>query len=435
VTVKQRFLIASPEFSLLRWMMVGSYFNRSIVDYILLCCLFLLLIPQLSFAQETADTTATETLQKSGPKSSGLEGPVKYWADNIAYAVDNKKTFLKGNVRIEYQNMTLTAGKVIIDWSRNNMRAEGSPDSLDSLGQQVYKDLPVLTEGANEPIRGFTLEYNFNTKRGKVFEGRTKLEQGYYVGEEVLKVGKETLLIRDGDFTTCDREDPHFCFRSSKIRVRVNKLAVAQPVVMYIADVPVLPVPLVVFSLQKGRRSGLIIPRFGERATAGRYLEEFGFYWAASEYWDATFLMNFYENTGLLYRGEGRYSKRYQFSGNINGSYAPKDVLTGEKRERWDMNFSHQHTFSPTFKFSANGSFVSDKDFQKDYTTNIDKVLDQNLKVNVLLTKSWSKSRNSMNFNVQRSENLQTDQLDYVLPSVTFNMPSKSLIFINKNKL
>ena len=427
--ILKQFLIPPPKSPLIKGTVRGHGFHHTIVYCILLCSLNLLFTPQFSFSQEIADTTAIDTLAKPQPKSSGLEGPVKYWADNIAFTVDNKKTFLEGNVKIVYQNITLTAGKVTIDWNQNIMLAEAVPDSIDSLGQQIYKDLPVLTEGANEPMKGFTLEYDFDTKRGKVFKGRTKLDPGYYFGEEVLKVGKETLFISHGNFTTCDREDdPHYYFRSSKIRVRINKFAVAQPVIMHIADVPVLPVPFVVFSLEKGRRSGLIIPRYGERATAGRYLEEFGFYWAASQYWDATFLLNFYENTGLLYQGELRYAKRYQFSGNVNGSYAPKDVLTGEKRERWDLNFGHQHTFSPTFRFSANGSFVSDKDFNKDYTTNIDKVLDQNLKVNILLSKSWSKSRNSMNFNVQRSENLQTGQLDYVLPSVTFNMPSKSLI-------
>ncbi|MFQ5583114.1 MAG: putative LPS assembly protein LptD, partial [Calditrichia bacterium] len=334
-----------------------------------------------------------------------------------------------GNVKIEYQNITLTAGKVIIDWNNNTMRAMGIADSTDSLGNPVYKDFPVLTEQGTEPIKGEILEYNFNTKRGKVFEGRTKMEPGYYNGREIVKFGKESLLIRGGCFTTCDIEDhPHYYFCSSKIRVRLNKRAVAQPIIFYIADVPIFPLPFGVFPLEKGRRSGLIVPKFGENASTGRYLEEFGYYWAASQYWDATFLLSFYEKTGLLYRGEIRYARRYKFNGNFNGSYAPKDVLTGEKKERWDFNFSHQHTFSPTARFSASGSFRSDKDFTKDYFTDIEKRLDQNLLVNALFTKSWTKSRNSLTLSVRRNENLQSGQLDYELPNLIFSMPSKSLI-------
>lgn len=387
-----------------------------------------ILITQLISAQDTTSTAPDTTEQPPASKSSGLEGPVKYWADDIYFSMDERTTYLKGNAKIVYQDVTLTAGQVAINWRTNKMLAEGIPDSSDSLGNPVYRELPVLAEKGNEPIRGFRLEYDFNNNRGKIFEGRTNMEPGYYVGEEARKVGKETLFIKDGYFTSCDlEENPHYYFKSSEVRIRVKKRAIAKPIVMYIADVPVMALPFGVFPLRKGRRSGIILPTYGENSFGGRYLERFGFYLAASDYWDVTGLANFYEKTGLLYRGELRYKKRYDFSGNVNGSYSPKDVTTGAKRERWNINFNHQQQLSQTMSLNASGRFQSDRQFNQDYFTDLNERLNQSLTTSAVLNKSWPSTRNSMSLSYRRVENLQTGQIDYEFPNVTFTQPSKSI--------
>jgi lipopolysaccharide assembly outer membrane protein LptD (OstA) len=377
----------------------------------------------------TPDTSVTSrTAQVTQPQSSGLEGPVKYWADDIYFSMGRQTTYLKGNARIEYQDITLTAGQVAINWKTHKMLARGVADSTDSLGNPVYLDLPVLTEKGNEPIRGFSLEFDFDTQRGRINEGRTNMEPGYYVGKEARKVGKETLFIKDGYFTSCDREDhPHFYFRSSQVRIRVKRWAIARPIIMYIADVPVMAVPFGVFPLKRGRRSGVILPTYGENSWGGRYLERFGFYWAASQYWDATFLANFYEKTGLLYRGEMRYKKRYLFSGYVNGSFSPKDVRTGQRRERWDIDFRHQQKIGQTASLNASGRFQSDKRFNQDYFTDINDRLNQSLTTSAVLSKTWPSSRNSMSISYRRTENLQTGQIDYEFPNVQFSQPSRSI--------
>lgn len=377
------------------------------------------------------DTNAiADTLpEQPAPRSSGLEGPVRYWAEDIPFSMNREITYLIGDARIEYLDMTLTAGKIAINWATNTLTAEGIADSIDSLGNPVYRDLPVLTEAGREPIRGFRLEYDFNTNRGRIFEGRTNMEPGYYVGKEARKVGKETLFIKDGYFTSCDlEEDPHFYFRSSQVRIRVKKWAVAKPIVMYIADVPVAAVPFGVFPLRKGRRSGIILPTYGESSWGGRYLEGFGFYWAVSDYWDATFLSNFYEKTGMLYRGELRYNKRYLFNGNVDGSFTPKDVRTGQKRQRWDLNFRHRQNIGQTMTLNANGRFQSDRQFNRDYFSDINDRLNQTLTTSAVLNKTWPSSRNSMSLSFRRTENLQTGQIVWEFPSVQFNQPSKSII-------
>jgi len=167
----------------------------------------------------------------------------------------------------------------------------------------------VFTERGNEPITGIRLEYDFKNQRGKILSGNTRMEPGYYKGKVIKKIGQNTLLVRDGYFTTCDSiENPHFYFKASKMRILMKKRAVAKPIYLYIADIPIFAVPFGVFPMERGRRSGIIIPTYGSSSYGGNYLRNFGFYWAASDYWDATLLMNFFEKTGTAYEGEIRYA-------------------------------------------------------------------------------------------------------------------------------
>ena len=368
----------------------------------LLACL--LLLPPLLSAQvrpATTDTTASDTTARADslqtletPRSATIEGPVRYKAEFIRFNVPEQTTEMRGKVRIEYQNITLTAGEVSIDWRQNRMIAMGVADSTDSLGNAVYRDLPVLVEKGDSPITGFRLDYDFRTKRGRVLEGRTEMDPGYYRGERIRKIGNETLLIRDGYFTTCDNEDhPHFYFRTNRMRVRVKKTAVAKPVYLYIADVPILAAPFAVFSLRKGRRSGIILPNYGENSYGGRFLEDFGYYWAPNDYMDLTLLASFYERTGLNYTGKLVYKKRYSLDGVVDGSYAPKDVTTGEKRERWQLRFRHNQTIGQTWSITGQGNFTSDKNYLSDYYTDYDQRTNQNLETNVSVRKKLPGSR------------------------------------------
>jgi lipopolysaccharide assembly outer membrane protein LptD (OstA) len=404
---------------------LAHWFLKITVHFAVVTLLILTGITTIIAAQ---DTTAT-TVAPLKARKANVQGPVKYWADHITFSIPNQTTHLRGNVKIEYENTVLTAGSVDIDWQRNLMIAKGIPDSTtqDSLGKPVMKDYPVLSEKGEEPIYGIQLEYDFKNNRGKVVQGRTKMQPGYYKGKDIRKIGSETLFIQDGYFTTCDLEDhPHFYFKSNQMRVRLNKVAVAKPVVLYIADVPIIGLPFAIFSLRRGRRSGIILPTYSESSRGGRALERFGYYWAPSEYWDFTLLNSFYEKTGFLFSGELNYNKRYAFNGEITGSYQPKDVQTGERKERWELGFNHNQTIGRTVTIYGNGRFASDSRFIRDSYSDFNQRINQTLTTNVSVRKMLPGSR-TLSLNLRRVENLQTEQLDYTFPDLSYNQPTQSI--------
>jgi lipopolysaccharide assembly outer membrane protein LptD (OstA) len=408
-------------------------FSTSIPLFFFLCSLG---IYHFSSAQ-TADTTITisppdSTLIPEKKEKSDLEGPVKYSAETITFSVDGKKTYLQGKARIEYLNMQLEAGKVFIDWEKNFMRATGVVDSTDSLGNPVYKDLPVFRETGDEPIYGKQLEYNFKDQRGKVFSGKTSMPPGYYQGQTIKKIGKNTLLVKNGYFTSCDSlEHPHFYYKSYQMRIITGKRAMAKPIIMYIEDVPILAVPFGVFPMERGRRSGILIPKFNASSYGGNSLRDFGYYWAASDYWDATLLGNFFEKTGMAFEGELRYTKRYSFAGNLHGRYAPKDVTTGQRIQRWSLDFSHNQTLNETSSINARGSFISDKSFLQDYSHNQQDRLNQMLTTDASFSKRWPAAKNNFTASASRTENLQNGDISYTLPRLAFSHTQSNLFSFN----
>jgi len=374
------------------------------------------------------DSTQNQSSQPDSGKTIQLETPIYYWSDQGGVSWNQNKIYLQGNAKIVYQEMTLEAEKIMIDQHNHYLFAEGIIDTVDSLGNPIYKGAPIFTEQGEEPIYGNTLYYDFQTKRGKVNYGKTKMSPGYYKGQKINKISAKTMLVKDGYFTSCEYIDnPHFYFRSSKMRAIVKDRLVAQPVYLYIADVPLFVIPFGVFPNKRGRHSGLIIPNYGESSYGGRFLKNMGYYWAPNDFLDATFLADFYDKLGFSYKGELSYARRYLLNGNMGGYYLPHDPNTGKKQERWAFQLSHTQIVDPTLRISASGQFQSDRDLERDLSSDVNRRTNQLITSNLTISKSFRGTRSSMSANVSRIQNLKNGEISYTFPDVRFSRPQTSL--------
>jgi lipopolysaccharide assembly outer membrane protein LptD (OstA) len=223
----------------------------------------------------------TDTTKRSG--AAGVDTLVNYSArDSIVYSLRTRLMNLYGKSEMQYQTIDLKAERVNINWDDATLLAHGVPDTVkaDSI---IGK--PILRDGGDE-YHGDKVLYNFHTRKGKISLGTTHMDNGYYVGKQIKKVETDVLYVENGRYTTCDLADPHFYFASPKMKVYVRDKVVAEPVFLYIADVPVFALPFGVFPARSGRTSGIIAPAYGQDATSGWYMSHIGYYWAASDYWD-----------------------------------------------------------------------------------------------------------------------------------------------------
>jgi len=371
-----------------------------------------------------------ETIQqKDSTDTESLEDPIHYWADDGGFSRVGNKIYLKGNAKIVYQNMTLEAARIMIDQEKNYLYAQGVADSTDSLGNPVMRGKPIFTEKGQEPIEGNSLYYNFGTKRGKISYGKTEMPPGFYKGEKINKISKNTLLVEDGYFTSCEYiDDPHFYFRSDEMRVSVDDQVVARPVYFYIADIPLMVIPFGVFPNKGGRHSGLLIPSYGESGYGGRFLKNIGYYWAPNDYLDATLTADFYDQLGFTYKADLNYTLRYTLNGEVSGFYFPKDPNTGQDRTRWAVRINHSHTIDPTLRITASGQFQSDELLARELSSNINERTNQIITSNLTVSKSFKGTKNSMSLNLSRTQNLNNGNLTYTAPNLRFTRSQSSIV-------
>jgi len=410
----------------------AAWFNRGITISLILICLPLArLAAQTTGAAPTDSivappdtllqpaTAAVDTSAQTG--GSVFTDKIPHSADRISISVDGNRIYLRGNAKITYQNLTLTADNITIDQEKGMLYARGTADSVDAKGNMIFKGAPVLDEKGREPMYGERIEYDFKTKRGKIDVGRTEMPPGYYKGTDVYKIADSTLLVEQGFFTTCDLpNDPHYYFKSDKMRLKMRDKVVAKPIYFYIADIPLGVFPFGVFPSKGGRSSGIIIPSYGESRVAGRFLDGLGYYWAPNDYFDAALQTTYYDKIGLTWEGQMRYNVRYLLNGRISGQYYPRDPATGQRRERWRFNFNHSQEIDPTLRISGSGSFQSDQTLVRQTSPSFNDRLRQNITSNLNISKRF-KGGTSLNVSASSNQNLQTNELSYTLPSVNFS--------------
>lgn len=382
-------------------------------------------------AQERAITVDTLTVRSgladTTRRVSGLDTLVVYNAkDSISYSLRTRHMNLYGKSDIKYRTIDLKAERIGVNWDTATLTAEGVPDTSDKTGKK-YVGEPVLMDGG-EKYDGFKIGYNFQSKRGKISLAETEIEEGYYHGEEIKKVGPDVLFVEDGRYTTCSNEHPHFYFYSPKMKVIPREVVIAEPVYFYIADVPVFALPFGVFPNKSGRRSGLIAPAYGEDARLGRYFSHFGYYWAISDYLDFASTFDWYARGGWGNRSLLRYALRYNFSGSVSASVnrrsqgEPGDPDRTESRD-YNIQIGHNQTIDPTTNLNVNFTFTSGS-FYRNFSSNLNEILRQNIVSNATLTKTWTESNRSLSVFVLRDQSLVNGDIEENIPQISFNQGS-----------
>jgi lipopolysaccharide assembly outer membrane protein LptD (OstA) len=360
--------------------------------------------------------------------SSGLDTVVTYAAsDSIEYELVRRTMFLHGKASLQYKDLGLKAEEMDINWNTATLNARGVVDTSDSTGRH-YRGLPQLMDGG-ETYDGSVVSYNFHTKRGKIDLGKTSIDRGRYTGEAIKKTEEKVLYVRDGRFTTCELDHPHFYFQSPTMRIKVQEEIVVRPVYLFIADVPVFALPFGVFPAHRGRHSGLLTPAFGE-SRRGRYLTNLGYYWAMNDYMDLKARSDVYSKGGYTLYADFRYALRYYFGGTLSASFGreisgePGDPTYSDSRV-YNIRMNHHQQIDPTSQLLVDLTFISGNYYQQT-STNWNDLLQQNIVSNATFTKSWEGSPASLTVNVRRDQNLYPQpgsvELTTVLPSVLFNL-------------
>ncbi|HUF51326.1 MAG TPA: putative LPS assembly protein LptD, partial [Longimicrobiales bacterium] len=237
---------------------------------------------------------------------SGYVG-TEYRGDTANFVADSSVLILLGKAQVAREGYQLVA--------------DSSITYDDRIGEACGYGNPVLhAPGMGSPIASSMVCYDVRRRRGFARGARTQVDQGatwlvsgdmYYIGEDIYS--------HNAIFTDCNDPSPHYHFAAKEMKVVRNNILVARNVTMSFADVKVFWLPFFVQSLSRGRRSGILMPRFGINdiaRTSSRYsrqIEDVGVYWAISEYMGSELAMDWWADNYIALRGSFDYNYPNRF--------------------------------------------------------------------------------------------------------------------------
>ncbi len=377
----------------------------------------------------TTDTTSISdsiSVDVSKKSDSFIDAKVIYSAtDSIVLSSDSKKVFLYTKAKIEYGDIVLEADYIEYDQERNFVFARGVEDTLGNLLGK-----PKFIEKSDEFIAR-TIKYNFKTKKGYIEDVFTEEEQGFLHSAETKKLADNSLLLKNGKYTTCDNEEhPHFYLKMSKAKVVPNDKIISGPAYMVMHDIPikVLGVPFVFFPNQSEYSSGIMPPKYGEEKKRGFFLQDGGYYFGISDKMDLKLTGDIFSNGSWGSDINFHYKKRYKFDSKFNFSYAefikseeglPDYSKTKNMAIRW--THTQDAKANPNSKFSASVNY-STSSFDEFNSKTLDQRATNTKQSNISYGKNWPGSPFRFNMNLKHSQNSNTNNVSLTLPVMTFNM-------------
>ena len=366
---------------------------------------------------------------------SSFKSKVKYHADDsIMIDNHNNKAYLWGKAWVEYEDIKLDADYLEIDFAANEVFAKGLPDSTGKI-----INTPIFVEDGKEYKSGEMI-YNFNTKKGLIKKITTQEASGYIHGETIKMASQDVFYIKNGKYTTCNLDHPHYYVQAKKLKIINNDKIVTGPAFLNIEDVPTfLGVPFGFFPNQDERTSGIIVPAMGSSATKGFSLNNGGYYFGFSDKMDLSITGDIYTNGSWSGRAVTNYNQRYKRHGSFKFSYTnnkqgEKDAPDYTESTAFFINWRHAQDpkAKPNSNFTASVNLGSSNYFQNDLNTASEDYLRNEFSSNITYTQKFAQSPFSASINASHNQNNQDSTINFVLPEVNLNM---ARVFLFKRKV
>ncbi len=336
--------------------------------------------------------------------NADVDTVVIYKADYIDHDIPEEVTYLERGAHVDYKESGLAAGHIVVTWQNNLMRAE-----------VAFQEQPTLYQTGRDPMYGQLMEFDMVEEKGRVVKGRTKMENGHYHGELVHRHPENVYYVRRSLYTTCELDTPHFYFAAQRMKMLQGDKVIAKPIILYLMDVPVLGLPFIVFPNESGgRRTGWIMPNYGQSSYHGRYLEGLGYFWVINDYADATSWLDFFDKRGIQARERFRYNKRYKYSGQLiatlfrlvdDGNIS--NLFTEKAVNKWSGSWSHRQSIDPTQQLNVNARFTSDPQLFSKHGLDRRTRLNQQIVSSANYSKRWPGTSNRLTLALQEKYDLQ----------------------------
>ena len=375
-------------------------------------------------SREIRDTVKVDSIPMS---TDSLDAIINYAAEDSGVLFVPEKLFvLYGKGKTEYKDLQLEAAVIEFNQQTQMVKAYGNTDSTGNPNSK-----PQFTQGEMKTVSD-SIFYNMKSNKGLI--KNTYLQEGeIFVNAQILKkVGLDESFGKDVRFTTCNLDEPHFAFKSNKMKLINNKLAVTGRVYPEIESIPIgiITLPFGLFPLNRGRHSGVMFPTFTASEDFGLGLEGLGYYKVLSDYADLTTRANIYSYGGWNVNVSSKYLKRYKYSGSVSVSFLNNKVLNRSSfaKDEFNQNRAFMITWGhsrdsrarPGTNLSANVNFGSSR-FNQNLLNNPFLNFQNQLQSNINYSKDW-RGKYNLSLNLNHNQNSNTKLVNLNLPTANFNV-------------
>ena len=377
-------------------------------------------LSESKFEKTKTDTIVLDTIPK---KRGMLDGIVNYKAKDVtSINPKTKQIYLYNEAQIQYQDMDIQSGIIVIDYGKDLVYAGRLKDSLG-----LYSQSPVLKQG-QDIVEPDSIIFNIKTKKALIWNSKTEQQGGKIISELSKKENDSVYYVKRAKFTTStNEENPEYYFLLRKAKVVPGKKVITGLTNMFIADVPTpIGLPFAFFPLTSKRTSGVIFPSFGQQNDRGYFLQNGGYYFALSDYIDLALLGDYYTNGSYGLRLESNYTVRYKFRGGLSFRY--ENLINSERgfpdysksiiyNLRW--NQSQDSKSNPSSRFSASVNLGSSTYYQQSINQlNNSNFLNNTLASSVSYSKTFKgEPQVNMSVTATHSQNTNTKTINMTLPT------------------
>ncbi len=354
-----------------------------------------------------------------------LESEVRYSArDSMRYDIASQTVYLFGAATVKYGDVEMTADRIVFDFKNEETQAYGAPDSS---GTVVGK--PQFTQDGSV-IEADSIRYNFNSKQGLIRQVRTQEQESWVSANLSKRHANGEVHSKGGMLTTCDRPNPHYHFKVSRMMVIPDDKIIAGPAYMKIWKIPTpLAIPFGMFPNVKGGSAGVLIPIWGFDQSRGYYLLNGGWYQPISDHMDLSVTGDIYTRGSWALRTGSRYKTRYRYGGNVDLSYSTllnsdPEFPDFSRQRNFFIRWNHQvdPKASLTDRFTASVNLGTSQNFTNNFNSSTVDYLSNTFQSNVAWTHLWPGKPYNLAVNLRHSQNTLNRTFDITAPAVTFNL-------------
>lgn len=289
---------------------------------------------------------------------------VELSADAAELFVRENRALLRGSVLVDRGEQHLEAGEINYDRDSGDVHATGGvlfqQPGLRLLGREAQLNL-LSRQGQIDDAYYRLIGLN---ARGTAHQGR---------------VESPTLTrFQDITYTACPPDSSAWELHADELDIdRAAGTGVARHAKLRVGGVPILYTPYMSFPLDNRRKTGFLIPSFGNSNQRGI---EFGapFYVNLAPNMDATLIPRYMSKRGIMLGGEFRYLTASE-QGEFYGEIIPNDRDYTEGDTRGGFAFQQEGHFGPRWSTNVNFNLVSDDTYLEDFGADLNVTSTRNL--------------------------------------------------------